>query len=184
MTPEATVPRLRYVDTEDRAWQSRMQEPETQLVIQNWLLAKQETDWPDQILLADLPQVPEEQIDAPIEEIIGRCSGAIRDTGEVTIERKQSSTIFKRPKSTKFVRVIRHGAELMERWDPKKHGEWDKIPDTGITPTQLIEQLYGFGDSEIEHGQQFQKIRKRRASKTRWPASRHPKPHRIRSNKT
>jgi hypothetical protein len=170
-------PHLNYVDTEDAAWQRRMQDPETWDDIQRLLLNKELKDWPDQILLAELPQVPDAEIDAPIVEIIGRTAGPVRHIGDVTIEKTDKDITFFRPNSTKFVRVIRgDGVELMERWSFTKHGEWEKIPDTGVTPAELIEQLYGFGYTEVNEGQQFQNTRKKRASKTNWKTDNHPQP--------
>ena len=170
------VSRLRYVDVEDRAWQEHMRKPETWDQISIQLLDKELADWPDQILLAELPQVPEDQIDAPIVEIVARCEGPILNRGDITIKTKEKQTIFLRPQSTKFVRVVREGMELMERWNFEKHGEWEQIPDTGLTPPQLIEWLYGFGDTAVEQGQQFNLARKRKASKTDWKPNYHPKP--------
>jgi hypothetical protein len=171
-----TVPRLRYVDVEDRGWHDRMQNPETWDQIRIQLLDKELKDWPDQILLADLPQVPEDEIDAPIIKIVGRCEGKILNRGDVTIETKKQQAIFLKPQSTKFVRVVREGMEFMERWNFEKHGEWEQIPDTGLTPSQLIERLYGFGDTAFEQGQQFNLVRKRKASKIDWKPDYHPKP--------
>lgn len=170
------VPRLQYVDVEDRAWQEHMQDPETWDRIRMQFLEKEMEDWPDQILLTDLPQVPEDQIDAPIVKIVGRCEGPIRNRGDVTITTTDAQITFFHPKSTKFVRVVREGMELMERWNFDTHGEWEQIPDTGLTPSQLIERLYGFGDTAVEQGQQFRNVRKRHSSKTSWPAAHHPKP--------
>lgn len=176
MTKQETVPRLRYVNEKDLAWQERMQDPETWDRIRIQLLEKDLEDWPDQILLAELPQVPEDQIDAPIVEKVGRCEGTIRNRGSVTIVPTDVQVTFFRPESTRFVRVVREGMELMERWNFDKHGEWEQIPNTGLTPPQLIQELYGFGDTAIEQGQQFNLARKRKASKTRWEAGHHPSP--------
>lgn len=159
---------IRYVDTLDRAWQEHMQDPETWDQIRRQFLEKELEDWPDQILLAGLPQVPEDQIDAPIVEIIGRCEGKIFNRSDISISTETKQTAFFRPKSTKFVRIVREGMELMERWDADKHGEWETIPDTGLTPSELLERLYGFGETAVEQGQQFNLVRKRNASKTHW----------------
>jgi hypothetical protein len=171
------VSHLRYVNVEDHAWQEYMQKPETWDRIRKQFLDKEMEDWPDQILLADMPQVPEDQIDAPIIEIVGRCEGRIMNRGDITIKTEKKQTIFLRPEATKFVRVVREGMECMERWDVGKHGEWEKIPDTGMTPPQLIERLYGFGDTAVEQGQQFNLARKSgKASRTDWKPLHNPKP--------
>ncbi len=170
------VPHLQYVDDEDRAWQEHMQKPETWDRIRMQFLDKEMEDWPDQILLADLPQVAEDEVDAPIVEIVGRCEGPIRKRGDVTIVPTDISVTFFRPKSTKFVRVVREGMELMERWEFEKHGQWEQIPDTGLSPPQLIERLYGFGDTAIDQGQQFNRERKKGASTTTWKVGNNPKP--------
>lgn len=155
-----------------------MQKPEMMDKIRNLLLDRNEKDWPDRILLASLPQVPDTELDAPIQEIIGRCEGKVRNTGEVTLESQKEGILYKHPKGTKFVRVIRDGMEFMERWNFAVHGEWEAIPDTELTPTEMLYRIYGFGETEIEHGQQFQRERKKRggASKTDWKPRHYPKP--------
>jgi hypothetical protein len=64
----------------------------------------------------------------------------------------------------------------MERYNTDKHGEWDDIPDTGLTLAELIKQLYGFGETMQEQGQQFALTQKRKASKTNWKPRHHPTP--------
>ena len=74
--------------------------------------------------------------------------------------------------------TLEDGRDAMERYDPKRHGPWLDIPDIGLTPSQLLDNLYGFGETVIDQGQQFQRERKREggASKTNWAAGHNPKP--------
>ena len=59
----------------------------------------------------------------------------MRNSGDVTITPTDVDVTFFRPVSTRFVRVVLgDGREMMERWDKDKHGEWDEIPDIGLTP--------------------------------------------------
>src|SRR3989344_2055717 len=81
----------RYEDMSDRGFQEAMEDGDE--------------DLPDQIFLADLPQIPEEQWYQPIGLIVGRCQGPVRNTREVEINTSDQSVVFKRPKSTQFVRV-------------------------------------------------------------------------------
>jgi hypothetical protein len=109
--------------------------------------------------------------------MVGRCEGPVRNSGDVTITPTDVDVTFFRPVSTRFVRVVLgDGREMMERWNSKKHGEWDEIPDTGITPAELIEQLYGFGETEVNQGEQLKNARKKKASKSKWGPKNHPKP--------
>ncbi len=174
----APIRQLRYVNEPDREWQELMQEPKTQDYIRNTFLDIPPEDWPDQIILADLPQVPQNQIDVPIKLKVGRCEGPIQKSGEVQFVPSDVTVTLFRPKSTRFIRVIlEDGREAMERYDQKRHGEWDDIPDTGLTPAELLDRLYGFGESIIEHGQQFQNTRKEgTAKKTRWKPRHHYSP--------
>lgn len=138
---------------------------------------RRDADLPDLIMLESWPQVPEEILYEPVESIIGRCEGPIRNTEDTEFNTEKGGVIFRRPKSTMFVRVIlADGREAMERYTPDRHGEWNDIPDTGLTPTELLEQLYGFGDEEIDQGQQFQRVRKQPGgdSRTKWPSGRFP----------
>jgi hypothetical protein len=88
--------------------------------------------------------------------------------------------VFSSPEQTQFVRVqMPDGTERMEAYDPQKHGEWNAISDTGLTPAQLLEQLLGFGTEVRDQGQQFQNMRKAHggASRGHWEVDHHPKPH-------
>ena len=135
---------------------------------------------PDSIMQSELPQVPLDEWDEPITEILGRAEGKIRNIGSVEVKNGSGEeVIFKRPVQTQFVRVkLEDGSERMEKYDPKRHGEWDAIPDTGLTPKELLEQLTGFGEDQIDQGQQFQNERKKKggASRGHWPVRHHPKP--------
>lgn len=135
---------------------------------------------PDTIIQNDLPQLPLEDWDAPIQMILGRCEGPIFDSThtEVETQSRKKMKIFSSPVQTQFVRVqLEDGSEQMEAYDVDRHGEWEAIPDMGMTPTQLLEELYGFGESEIEQGQQFQRTRKQPggASRKKWQVGHHPK---------
>ena len=177
-----------YEDVEDRAEQEALQNnakgPDVifdrdaldrlLLMIEN----SRDEELPDQVILANWPQVPENELFEPVLEVIARTEGPKRDTRDVEIESGDDTVLFRRTESTRFVRVIlADGTEAMERYDPTRHGPWGDIPDTGMTPTQLLEDLYGFGDTGVEQGQQFQRVRKSSggASKTNWPARRHPR---------
>ena len=97
MTNPIEIQPLTYMDTDDRAWQELMQEPQTQDYIRNTFLDIPPEDWPDQILLADLPQVPKEQIDVPTKEMVGRCEGPVRNSGDVTITPTDVDVTFSDP---------------------------------------------------------------------------------------
>ena len=143
----------RYEDMSDRGFQEAMQDGELVEELMRAVLEERDEDLPDQIFLADLPQIPEEQWYQPIGLIVGRCQGPVRNTREVEINTSDQSVVFKRPKSTQFVRVtLEDGRDAMERYDPKRHGPWLDIPDIGLTPSQLLDNLYGFGETVIDQG--------------------------------
>jgi hypothetical protein len=137
---------------------------------------------PDSIMQSDLPQEPIEIWDEPIQMILGRCEGPILDSKHSKIQKGKGATIFSDPEQTQFVRVLLvDGNERMEVYNPEKHGEWDAIRDMEITPSQLLEQLMGFGVEEVNEGQQFQRVRKTKggASRDHWPVDHHPKTRKI-----
>jgi hypothetical protein len=177
---KAPIPPLRYVDEKDRAWQELMQEPETQDYIRNTFLDVPPEDWPDTIFLADLPQVPSEQIDVPLKQKVGRCEGPIQNRKTAEFVPTDVLVTFFNPEATRFVRVVlQDGREVMERYNKERHGEWDQIPDTGLTPAELIQRLYGFGDTLTDWGNQFATERKKKggARKKHWEPKYHPKPN-------
>lgn len=126
---------------------------------------------------AALPQVPENQLDSPIEQIVGRLAGPDMDVAKVYIGTPMFDSVFSKQQQTEFVRVItKDGKTKMMRWSdvPEKIREkikWEDVPAIeGLTPTEFLEQLEGFGDSQIPEGQQFQNARKQKggARKTHW----------------
>ena len=133
---------------------------------------------PDLIFLDGWPQLPKDQWYGPIRWIVGRCEGPIRNLEDISFTPTDAEVQFGRPESTHFVRcTLEDGQDIMMRYDPTLHGPWENIPDTGLTPTMLLEQLYGFGDSEVDEGNQFQRVRKTPggASNKHWSPRWHPK---------
>lgn len=162
---------LTYHNDSNIGWTEWIQDPSRQF------LQLGPEDWPDQIILASLPQVPQDQIDIPITQKVGRCEGPIQNRSSVAFVPTDAKVTFYLPNSTRFVRVVLDdGREVMERYNTDRHGEWDDIPDTGLTPAELIQQLYGFGETVVEQGEQFGKIRKRTSSKIHWNPRHHPTP--------
>jgi len=139
-----------------------------------WLdegLFAQDPDW---IFLSELAQVSAGQIDEPIQEVLYRVAGPVRNTADVEIDQ----TVFLRPEQTQFVLVeLQDGQRSFERFDPQIHGEWEQIPDTGMTASGCIADIY-------EHGEEFPAIihdflnkrKEQSASKTHWSAGYNPKP--------
>lgn len=135
---------------------------------------------PTTIMQSDLPQVGIEEWDAPIKKKLGRCEGPVLDSTHIEMMKGNGIVIFSSPEQTQFVRVsLEDGVERMEAYDPRRHGEWNAIPDTGLTPAQLLVQLLGFGTEEINQGQQFERTRKAHggASRGNWKVDHHPKIH-------
>lgn len=105
---------------------------------------------PDSIMQSGLPQLQINRWDLILEQILGRCSGPIRSrqTFEVFSTSGQSLSLAK-PVETRFVLVLyQDGTKGVERFRLDLHGEWNDIRDTGLTPSQLLEQLMGFGEQE------------------------------------
>lgn len=118
---------------------------------------------PDSIMQSDLPQLRINRWDLIPEQILGRCTGPIRnrEAFEIFSAGDQSLSLTK-PVETRFVLVLyQDGTKGVERFRLELHGEWNDIPDTGLTPPQLLEQLTGFGEQEeADEGRLFQRTRK------------------------
>lgn len=135
-------------------------------------LLAQDPDW---IFLGELAQVAEEQLHEPIQRVLYRVAGPVRETAGVTLKQ----TVFLRPKQTQFVLVERgKGVRSFERFDPEVHGEWEQIPDTGMTPSACINYIYAHGEEFPAIIKQFLNERKKEggASKTHWHSDHHPAP--------
>ena len=139
---------------------------------------------PDSVMQSELPQLPIEEWDRPPGFALGKITGKMRNMGNTPLEQGSGDlTIFAQPKQTQFVRVqFEDGMERMEKYDPQRHGPLNDIPDTGLLPGELLEQLSGFGVELVDQGQQFQRVRKSRggASKLHWPPGHHPRPRKLR----
>jgi hypothetical protein len=81
MTNPIEIQTLTYADTDDRAWQELMQKPETQDMIRMQFLNKEFEDWPNQIFLASMPQVPEEQLTFLLKKWSGGVKGPCGTAG-------------------------------------------------------------------------------------------------------
>ena len=149
---------------EDAAWRQMMPPKPDDLLPQD----------PDVIFLGELAQVSAGQIDEPIQKVLYRVAGPMRDTADVALDDQQ----FLRPVQTQFVLVRRgDGMRYFERFDPQKHGEWEQIPDTGMTPSGCIEDIYAHGEEFPAIIHDFINTQKAgSASKTHWPAANNPKP--------
>jgi hypothetical protein len=130
----------------------------------------------DNVMASEWSQVLPEQLDVPVSMVVGRCEGDLRN-----VELYELSSVSGRvvgvciPMVTQFVRVVLgDGTEAMEAYDPDRHGLWDDIPDIGLSPSELLEQLWGFGDTQVEQGWQFQLARKGGASRVYCPTGHHP----------
>jgi hypothetical protein len=132
----------------------------------------------DSIIQSDLPQLPIDFWNVEVGQILGRVGGRHRDMGASTLITESGiKTIFSKTVQTQFVRVqLIDGSERMEPYNPKRHKEWDAIPDIGVLPDELVEQLRGFGFEEMDQSQQFTNARKKGASKENWPVNHYPKP--------
>jgi hypothetical protein len=132
------------------------------------------------IMRSDLPQIPLDEWDSAPAVVVGRIFGPPRDYGTFPIQKgNDSAMLFCVTKATQFVRVILlDGTEVMQRYNPDIHGEWEDIPEIGGTLPELEAQLEGFGDDKIPHGQQFRRVRKAPggASRVQWPAGHFPSP--------
>jgi hypothetical protein len=134
---------------------------------------------PDVLFLSELAQVRENQRDEPIRRVLYRVAGPIRNVEDVQIE----NTAFRRPIQTQFICLERgDGMRYFERFDPLVHGEWEQIPDTGMTPRGCIEDIYAHCEEFPGIIQQFINKRKEKsASKTHWAPRDNPKPRKLSS---
>jgi hypothetical protein len=132
----------------------------------------------DEIAQADWAQVPEEQLDIPVSIIVGKTEGELRNCELIELDTRSGKIIaYRVPMQTQFVRVtLIDGQDVMEAFDVDRHGPWQDIRDIGITPAELLEQLWGFGDSERNQGWQFQLTRKCGSSRKYWPIGHFPSP--------
>ncbi len=127
---------------------------------------------PDAIMQSDLPQVPEEQIDDYPTVVIGRIEGRLRHVAAAHISKGIGGETVRlnKPVTTQFVLVsLPDGTCRVERYQQQKHGVWEDIPDTGLTPSGIFQQLLG-GETQVPNVQQLQNERKKRggASRKRW----------------
>ncbi len=128
---------------------------------------------PDELFLTELPQVTQEEWDAPQRIILGSVAGIIRNTEDVVLE----DTVYRRPVQTKFVLLDIEGLLRTDIYNPKKYGPWDDIPKTGLTPTEFIDWFRAQQEPTPALIQDFINQRKKRggASKTQWKTNYHPK---------
>lgn len=130
---------------------------------------------PDFLFLAQLAQVCEAEAHEPIRKVLYRVAGPVRNTENVAINK----TVFFRPEETEFV-LVEHedGMRYFERFEPKRHGEWDQIEDMGMTPQGCINDIYRHGEQYPAIIRQFTNERKKEggASKTHWQPGLHPTP--------
>ncbi len=111
--------------------------------------------------------------------VTGIATGCVRNVGRVRVATgAESVSVFPEPRRTEFVLVVTpDGQHHVERYEPKTHEALADIPDTGLTPPQLLTQVEGFGEQVIPQGQQFQRVRKARggASHKHWNPGYQPK---------
>jgi len=149
---------------EDAAWRQKINPQPDDLEMQD----------PDELFLTELPQVTQEEWDAPQRTILGTVAGIIRNTQDVVVEDK----IYRRPVQTKFVLLDIEGLLRTDIYDPEKYGPWDDIPKTGLTPTELIDWLRDQEEPTPALIQDFINQRKKHGgvSKTQWKIGFNPKP--------
>lgn len=167
-----------YIDDPDRQYSEWMQNPETQISFLRLLLDMHTNDWPDMIMLSDLPQVPSDQIDALPVTMVWRASGKARKKRDVVFYSSDQTTSFYRPVRTQFVFLeLGDGTYVARKWNPEEFGPYGDIPDCGLTPKQFLHTYIEGGGTEglKKH---FENLRKKRggASKTHWRPQFYPPP--------
>jgi len=132
-----------------------------------------------QVMHAEDPDVPPEELDATNMEVVGGFSGPIRHYGEVEVSTGSGDhTIFPNARETRFVIIKdQDGGLLVEPYDRERHRtEWERIDKMDCTPSEFEKMVEGFGDRLIPNGQLVRNARKKGASQMRWPIDDHPKP--------
>jgi len=176
MSAEFPQRELQYKDDPDRGLSEQMQNPDTIYQLEQLEMVP-DSELLDVIAQSDLAQVPEEQLDIPVKTVLGKTRGPLRDYESIEIDTRGGTIIaFTVPKQTVFVRVtLQDGTDAMEVYDPHIHGPLNDLADLGCTPSELIEQLWGFGDTEVNQGWQFLLVRKIGASRKCCPIGHRPR---------
>ncbi|MBI5621086.1 hypothetical protein HY949_04850 [Candidatus Gottesmanbacteria bacterium] len=142
---------------------------------------KEKPDWTTEEMQKGWQQVDPALRDRSGAQISGKTLGKILEsvTDGIPVEKGLDGTIdiFRLPKQTQFVILVKDGVERVEAYDPALHGPLQDIRLMDTTPSQLLDQLQQSDDkAEVPASQQFASVRKGGASRTRWLSDDHPKP--------
>jgi hypothetical protein len=180
---EKQIREPQYRNTDNHDWDINMQNPDTIYRILrelNEIMTGGMENWPDRILLSQLPQVDEKEADADQKIILGISRGIVRHRAHTIYELKETTVIIKRPEQTQYVRVHQYGQDWMEVYDPEKHGPITDIPDIGMTPQEIILKQILSIDQQIEEAEQFKNLQKHAAASHPYYKSRTYVPPEIR----
>jgi len=101
----------------------------------------------DEDALSSLPQIPENQIDAPCRIILCSISGPFFQRHQLEYEALFPGLSITHLTQTRFIITYSEGDPYpsIEPWNLKKHGEFDNIPNLNLTPAQLQHRLMELG---------------------------------------
>lgn len=138
---------------------------------------------PDMVIQSDWIQMPPGHEDDLGVEPVGRVAGQQRDHFIYKVPKGSTPMELARREETEFVFVVNRttGVRTFERFDPKLHGEWAGISDTGLSPAMAQELQTGFGDQIIPEGHEIEKERKAHggASRRTHPLDHHRAPRKA-----
>lgn len=91
--------------------------------------------------------------------ILGSIAGPTRVHHDFTLQKGEATVTFGEPRHTQYVLILESDGELtVERYETERHGVWGDIPPIGgISITEFIKELEGFGTDEDTQAAQFRK---------------------------